>query len=174
MTPTTFSGFADALLADGPDERYAARMSRIGRLVGSWDARGRRLDEESGEWVERSFTWIVSYVLGGRAVQDLEVVPSATRPDEPVTIATALRVYDPVAGITRVSYVSPESNQYCNLVAIGWRDGIRQDGTQNDGRPIRWNFSAITDDSYVWDGWVSNDDGATWELVEHIEGTRIA
>jgi hypothetical protein len=172
MTPTTFPGFSEALLAHGPDERYAARMSRIGRLVGSWDARGRRLDEASGEWVDRSFTWIVAYVLGGRAVQDLEVVPSS-QPGEAVTIATALRVYDPVAGITRVSYFSPASNQYCNLVAMGWRDGIRQDGTQNDGRPIRWNFSEIAADSYAWDGWVSNDEGVNWELVEHIDGTRI-
>jgi len=173
MSPATVSGFADALLSDGPDKRYAARMRRFGRLVGTWDARGRRLDETTGEWHDRTFTWIVNYVLGGRAVQDIEVTPNAAKPDEMVTVATALRVYDPVAGVNRVSYFSPEDNQYCNLVAIGWRDGIRQDGTQNDGRPIRWNFSAITDDTYVWDAWVSNDDGSTWELVGHIDGTRI-
>jgi hypothetical protein len=177
MTETDFSRaqtFSNALISDGVTDAHPARMRRFGQLVGTWDARGTRLDETTGEWREHSFTWIVSFVLDGRAVQDLEVVPSSDRPGETTTIATALRVYDPAAGVVRVSYFSPVRGQFANLVAIGWRDGIRQDGTQNDGRPIRWNFSSITDDSYVWDAWVSGDDGATWTHVEHIEGRRLA
>jgi hypothetical protein len=77
-------------------------------------------------------------------------------------------------GAVRVTYAAPATNQFCSLVGVDWHDGIRQDGTQNDDRPIRWNFSAITERSYVWDGWVSDDDGANWKLVEHIEGTRLA
>jgi hypothetical protein len=173
MTDAIGSDFSRALINDGPAPEHPARMRRFGQLVGTWDARGRRLDDSSGEWHDRSFTWIVAHVLGGRGVQDVEVVPSAADPSIPETVATALRIYDPVAGIVRISFFSPISNQYANLVAMGWRDGIRQDGTQNDGRPIRWNFSAITDDSYSWDGWVSNDDGTTWELAEHVDGTRI-
>lgn len=162
--------FVAALVNDGP--QHPERMKRFGQLVGSWDVRGRRLDEAGGEWSERSFTFLVSWVLEGRGIQDLEVV---TAPDgSRTTLATALRVYDPSEGIVRISYFSPESNQYCNLVVSStWKGGIRQDGTQNDGRPIRWNFSDITDTTYVWDGWVSDDEGITWHLVEHLEGTRV-
>jgi hypothetical protein len=199
--------FARALLSEGPVARYSASLTRFGQLVGTWDARGTRLDEATGEWTERHFTWMVAFILGGHGVQDLEVVQSSHDPkvqdpksQDPElteiteaaetrqaaetaeargtaetfeTIATALRVYDPVAGAVRVSFASPVSNQYCNLIAVDWHDGIRQDGTQNDGRPIRWNFTSIADYHYSWEGWVSNDDGASWELVEHIDGTRI-
>ncbi|HEY5221656.1 MAG TPA: hypothetical protein VIJ18_01185 [Microbacteriaceae bacterium] len=174
VTDNPPSDFARALITDGPTTKYPARMRRFGKLIGTWDARGRSLDEATGQWAERSFTWVVSFVLGGRAVQDVEVVPSAEDPSVSETVATALRVYDPVAGVVRVSFFSPAANQYANLVAIGWHKGIRQDGTQNDGRLIRWNFSEITRESYTWDGWVSSDDAATWLHVGHVDGTRIA
>jgi len=162
--------FADALVSSGPSPEHPKRMTRFGQLVGSWHVRGRRLDEATGEWRTRDFTWLVSWVMDGRAIEDLEVVDSGRGPE---TLAVAVRVLDPTAGVVRVSYFSPALNQYANLVAQGWRDGIRQDGTQNDERPIRWNFSGVSEQSYTFDGWVSNDEGATWELVEHLEGERL-
>jgi hypothetical protein len=171
MSPVSVTTFADALLADAPTSDRPARMRSFGRLVGSWAVKGRRLDEASGAWREREFTWMMSFILEGRAVQDIEVVETD---DGPKTAATAVRVYDPVAGVWRVSYFAPKTDDYCHLSAVSFRDGIRQDGTQTDGRPIRWNFSAITADSYTWDAWVSNDDGSTWVLTEHTEGTRIS
>lgn len=173
MNERALPGFADALITDGPAPGYPARMRRLGQLVGTWQVRGTRLNEDTGEWGDCSFTWIVSHVLDGRGLQDIEVVPSETALGQYETIATALRIYDPVAGVVRVSYFSPVKNRYANLVAIGWRDGVRQDGTQNDGSLVRWNFSSIGPSSYVWDGWVSNDDGSTWEHVEHLEGARV-
>jgi hypothetical protein len=172
-THAVIPGFAQALTEEGAATQYAERMRRWGRLVGTWRVEGAKLDEASGEWRDRRFTWVVAFVLGGLAVQDIELVSDAAEPGVQRTVATALRVYDPVAGLTRVSYFSPANNEYCNLIAVGYRDGIRQDGTRNDGRPIRWNFTAITDDSYGWEGWASADGGATWELVEHVTGERI-
>jgi hypothetical protein len=172
-TEIALPDFTTALLSDAPTPQYAERLRRFGQLVGTWEVRGSRLNEETGEWADRLFTWVVSFVLDGRALQDVELIPDADDPDVLRPTATALRVYDPVAGATRVSYFSPITNQYANLVAVGYRDGIRQDGSQNDGRPIRWNFSSLTGDSYLWDAWVSNDEGATWVLVEHLEGARI-
>jgi hypothetical protein len=163
--------FAEALVSDGVAPEHPNRMTRFGQLVGSWHVTGTRLDESSGDWTERAFTWIVSWVMEGRAIEDLEVVEVDGGAS---TVAVAVRVYDPAAGVVRVSYFAPVANRFANLVAQGWRDGVRQDGTQNDERPIRWNFSAVTDDSYAFDGWVSDDDGATWKLVEHLDGVRLA
>ena len=162
--------FADALISSGPSPEHPKRMTRFGQLVGAWRVRGRRLDQETGEWEDRDFTWLVSWVVDGRAIEDLEVIGSG---DQQQTIAVAVRVYDPAAGIVRVSYFSPANNQYANLVAQGWRDGIRQDGTQNDERPIRWNFNGVSERSYTFEGWVSDDEGATWRLVEHLESERL-
>jgi hypothetical protein len=72
-----------------------------------------------------------------------------------------------------VSYFAPALGEYCQLVATPYRHGVRQEGTRTDGRPIRWNFTGITPDSFTWEGWVSADEGATWQLVERTEATRI-
>ncbi|MCU1635050.1 MAG: hypothetical protein JWQ68_289 [Cryobacterium sp.] len=149
-------------------------MRRFGQLVGAWAARGSRLNEETGEWTEREFTWVVGFILDGRAVQDVEVSSSTTHPSGFETVATAVRVYDPHAGAWRVSYFAPQLGEYCHLVATPYRTGIRQDGTRNDGKPIRWNFTEITPATYAWQGWVSEDEGSTWVLVEHNEATRLS
>ena len=174
MTTSPVSRFAEALVAPGPTPEYPGRMRRFGQLVGSWSVKGSLFNEESGEWMEREFTWIVEFILDGRAVQDVEVVPSTSHPSGFETVATTIRVYDPHAGVWRVSYFSPTMDEYCHLVATPYRTGIRQDGTRTDGRPIRWNFTSITADSYEWEGWVSNDEGATWLLIEHNEATRVS
>src|SRR5665647_136485 len=174
MTSESASRFAEALIAPGPTPEYSGRMRRFGQLVGSWAAKGSRLDQASGEWSEREFTWIVEFILDGRAVQDVEVVASATHSSGLETVATAIRVYDPNAGAWRVSYFAPTIGEYCHLVATPHRHGLRQDGTGTDGRPIRWNFTSITADTYAWEGWVSDDEGATWLLVEHNEAVRIS
>ena len=170
---TSESRFAEALIADGPTPEYPGRMRRFGQLVGTWAVHGSKLDESTGEWAEREFTWIVQFVLDGRAVQDVEVEASTTHPSGFETVATAVRVYDQLAGAWRVSYFAPTLGEYCHLVATPYRNGLRQDGTGTDGRPVRWNFTSITEDGYTWEGWVSDDEGTTWHLVEHNEGVRV-
>ncbi|MDH6235347.1 hypothetical protein [Cryobacterium sp. CG_9.6] len=173
MTATPIPPFADALIVPEATPEYPERMKRFGRLVGSWAAKGSRLNEETGEWSERTFVWQMAFILDGRAVQDIEIETNDAHPAGRETVATAIRVYDALAGAWRVSYFAPTLGEYCHLVATPYRLGIRQDGTRTDGKPIRWNFTSITANSYKWEGWVSSDEGATWLLIEHNEATRI-
>lgn len=173
MSESTDESFARALIASGPTPVRPQRMHLFGQLVGSWRAHTRLLDEESGAWAEFETDWIFAYTLGGRAVQDVLVAPSASDPAVRESKGTTVRVYDPVLGAWRVSWFGAVAGDFCTLVATGHRDGIRQDGTQTDGRPIRWNFSGITDDTFSWDGWVSDDEGRTWWLEQHIDARRV-
>ncbi len=174
MATASVSGLAETLIAPGPTSEYPSRMRRFGQLVGSWDAKGSRLNEATGDWTEREFTWVVDYILDGRAVQDIEVEASEAHPSGYATVATAVRVYDQHAGLWRVSYFAPTTGEYCHLVATPYRTGIRQDGTRTDGKPIRWNFTSITPDAFAWEGWVSDDEGATWRLIERNEAVRVS
>jgi hypothetical protein len=174
MSTASDDTFAKALIASGPTPSRPNRMHLFGQLVGSWRAECRFLDEGTAAWSEFTYDWTFAYTLGGRAVQDVLVAPSAADPTVPETKGTTVRVYDPVLGAWRVNWFGAVGNDFCTLVATGHRDGIRQDGTQTDGRPIRWNFSEITSESFQWEGWVSDDEGATWWLEQHIDATRVA
>lgn len=168
----TDSGLAGALISDAATPLYPARMRRFGRLVGTWDVTSRLLDENTGEWAEAALTWTFAYILDGRGVQD---VISRRVDGDPATteaLGTTVRIYDPTLGVWRISWFGVTGGNYCSLMATGHGGGIRQDGTQTDGRPIRWNFSDITRDSFSWDGWVSNDDGATWWHEQHMDAVR--
>ena len=174
MSDSSDETFARALIASGPTPVRPQRMHLFGQFVGTWKAECRFLDEESGAWSEFAYDWTFAYTLGGRAVQDVLVAPSASDPAVLETKGSTVRVYDPVLGAWRVSWFGAVANDFCTLVATDHRDGIRQDGTQTDGRPIRWNFSEISEDSFMWDGWVSDDEGRTWWLEQHMDATRVS
>lgn len=173
MSESTDSLFARALVASGPTPEWPQRMRLFGQLVGSWTAQTRLLDETTGAWRESVAEWVFAYTLGGRAVQDVLVARDPVDPESLEGRGSTIRVYDAALGAWRVSWFGAAGGEFCTLVATPHRrDGIRQDGTQTDGRPIRWNFSKILADSFEWDGWVSNDEGRTWWLEQHIDATR--
>ena len=80
MSESTDEAFAKALIATGPDACPPAADALFGQLVGRWHAECRLLDEESGAWSEFETDWIFAYTLGGRAVQDVLVAPTASDP----------------------------------------------------------------------------------------------
>ncbi|MGH1526348.1 hypothetical protein ACRAWC_20870 [Leifsonia sp. L25] len=173
MSETTDRAFARALISSGPMEHNPQRIQLFGRLVGSWSADVRLLDERTGVWAESVQEWIFAYTLGGRAVQDVLVKRDESDPDGARGRGSTVRVYDTHARRLAGQLVRRRGRRLLHLVATPYRrDGIRQDGTQTDGRPIRWNFSNITDDSFEWDGWVSDDEGRTWWLEQRIDATR--
>lgn len=173
MSEATDSLFSRALIAEGPSDTRPQRMHLFGQLVGSWHAEVRFLDERSAEWSDFTNEWVFAYTLGGLAVQDVLVGRDPEDPERLDGRGSTIRVYDSTLGAWRVSWFGAEAGEFCTLVATPHRrDGIRQDGTQTDGRSIRWNFSNITAESFEWDGWVSNDEGRTWWLEQHIDATR--
>jgi hypothetical protein len=55
------------------------------------------------------------------------------------------------------------------------RSGIELIGHGSDPTRIeRWTFSEITEDSFLWRGDVSRDDGQTWRLIQEMHATRQA
>lgn len=170
---STGDEFTGALVAAGPTPLYAHRIATFGALVGAWSVTGKRRESADGDWADVAFEWRVAFILDGRGVQDVSTTGNTDVPGGVETVSTAVRVYDPVLGAWRVSYVEPRRGEYAHLVATAHRDGIRQDGTRNDDKLIRWNFTRIADDTYAWESWVSDDEGDTWWLQAHNEGSRI-
>jgi hypothetical protein len=168
--------FSTVLCAPGPHPSLGVHAETYGRIIGSWA--GEVHDHFSGptaqtQSIEAHFSW----VLEGRAVQDVWITPS--RPDRPASgkialdwYGATLRVFDPKSEVWRVTWTDPASGYRIDLEGRRQGDDIVQLGLRG-GRPIRWTFSGISSDSFRWQGHAMNDDGATWRLEVDIQFRRI-
>jgi hypothetical protein len=158
------------LVASAPAAEFADKLMLYGRFVGSWDVVAVDFDEEDGSCRrERRGEWHFSWVLGGRGVQD--VLHAVGSPPE--RFGTTLRCYDHAADVWRVSWMAPAGGEFVELVGRDLNGRIEQIGHSPDPTRIeRWTFSEITDDSFLWQGEVSRDEGQTWRLIQEMRATR--
>ena len=169
--------FFSALRASGPDPGQAARMILYDRVLGDWtlDVVDHRDDGTIGrDEGEVHFSW----VLEGRAIQDVWIVPrrerrSAQTPREGNRYGTTLRIFDPASGTWKVSWFNPVSGVTNQLVGRSSGEDIVQDGVREDGTRIRWTFTEITARTFHWLGESSRDGGATWRLETEFFARRI-
>src|SRR5262245_49431751 len=153
------------LQADGPHPDLGDHADLYGRLIGSWDIDNNEYDETTGEWQQYKRECHFRWVLDGRIVQDLWGSPERG-------FGTTVRAYDSNLEAWRVHWFAPKSAGVCTLIGRADGDRIAQEGTQQDGRPIRWSIVDITPDSFTWLGEISDDGGDTWRLEQEMKATR--
>lgn len=165
--------FADALQAEGPASGRAEAMALYAWLIGSWDLDVSELLED-GSTRRRNGEWHFAWVLEGRAIQDVWIVPArgTRRAGDAAAAAreyygTTLRVYDPAIAAWHIHWTDPVIQVHLRM--LGRREGkdIVQLGKDQAGNLRRWSFSEIAPDSFRWRGEVSPDDGSTWQC--HID-----
>jgi hypothetical protein len=171
--------FLDALRADGPAAERGSSMDLYGRFIGSWDLLVTRFFED-GTTRQRPGEWHFGWVLEGRAMQDVWIVPGrgAGREKTPAAelfYGTTLRTYDPRIDAWHIQYTDPASQTYSTMIGRADGETIVQLGRNEAGEPIRWSFRDISDDYFLWRGEVSSDGGDIWrKLVEFTARRRSA
>ncbi|HET8575680.1 MAG TPA: hypothetical protein VFO18_01180 [Methylomirabilota bacterium] len=173
------SPFLGVLHANGPAADRAGKMDLYGWLVGSWE-----LDVtgylEDGSKRRSSGEWHFGWVLEGRAIQDVWIVParSAKREGDPAASSayygTTLRVYDPRIDAWHIQWTDPASQTYFTMIGRKRGEDIVQEGNGPDGSLIRWSFSEMAPKSFRWRGEVSADGGATWRLNVEFVARRVS
>lgn len=171
------SPFLEALGAEGPSPDRAGNMDLYGSLIGSWE-----LDvtgyPEGGAVRRRPGEWHFGWVLEGRAIQDVWIVPPrGARPGDAAanvnSYGTTLRTYDPRIDAWQIQWTDPVTQTYLTMIGRKAGQDIVQLGQGPGGTLIRWSFSEITPQSFHWHGEVSADDGATWRCnVEFLARRR--
>lgn len=149
------SGLVDALACARPHSELADRADDFGWLRGGWV--GEVIDHlPDGTVRHGTGEWCFDWVLEGRAMQDVWIVP--TREDRSIGMeragnryGTTLRWYDRPAGLWRVVWVNPVSGVCTRLSGRREGDRIALVGEQ-DGVPVRWSFNEIRPDSFRWLG----------------------
>jgi hypothetical protein len=156
-------------------EPLHAELDTFGRFIGSWEldwSRPGDPDAPRGVRGDLSFGWI----LGGRAVQDVWTVPSVGAPGagEPGYgfHGSTIRFFDAGIDAWRSTWVEPVNARVRTFV------GREVDGEIHlvslDEKPLlRWRFTEISADRFVWLGEWSNDETRTWKLEERMVAHRV-
>lgn len=165
--------FIDRLLAPGPRLPDGSE-ALFGRFIGSWDidvtwyAGGAAVRRARGEW---HFAW----VLGGRAVQDVWIVPTLVEQALGAPAyehGTSLRF--PVAGADHwlSQWSGPVNGLAAAFIARREGDEIVLDGTLPGGLAVRWAFHDIADRRFRWRNERAPAPGAPLERVQAFTATR--
>ncbi len=167
----------EALAAHGPHPDHHDELMLFGQFVGSWDLdvtwyeAGSPVRREKGEW---HFAW----VLEGRAVQDIWIVPPRIERGSRTDLyeyGSSMRFYDPALGAWRSTWIGPMRGGVILFIARGIGDEIVLEGRDaEDERPMRWVFSEIAPDRFLWRNTVSADAGQTWTTQQDFTCRRVA
>lgn len=164
--------FINALVADAPVERLRDELNLFGRFVGEWDFRWKWSGAEGrGEWI---FSW----VLGGKAIQDVFIWPPRNERENHILeegeYGTTLRVYNEWEHHWSIYYIN--SGMGSVGIARPWGDDIVIDmeAREDEAVRVRWTFTDITETSFCWQNLISHDAGITYETRGELVATRKA
>jgi hypothetical protein len=146
----------------------------FGRFVGSWDLAWTGTDV-AGRPSRAVGELHVAWALGGRAIQDVWIVPGPGEPGHAIPprgfYGTTIRFFDADLGAWRSTWVEPVNNRVRTFVGRDLGEEIEL--VSLDGSPLlRWRFTDIGPDSFTWLGELSTDEGRTWRLEERMDATR--
>jgi hypothetical protein len=146
----------------------------FGQFVGSW-----QLDwagtGSGGQSATMSGELHVGWVLGGRTVQDVWIVPGRGKPGEgrpPLAFhGSTIRFYDPVIDAWRSTWIEPVNGRVRRFIGRPSAGDIVL--LSDEELPhLRWCFTDIAPDSFTWRAEISPD-GATWHFDERMLATRV-
>lgn len=149
----------------------------FGWMIGSWEMDA-ILHHRSGQKQLSKGELHASWVLEGRAIQDLFIFPSRAerqfaRPAKGDRYATTIRTYDPKLKSWRVTFINPacqETNAQLRARLVG--SNVEMEGKLDDGTPIRWRYRNITPISFYYMAEKMEEGGKSWLLYLELLGKR--
>jgi hypothetical protein len=169
-------GLVEALHTNRPAGRHVEQLDLFGRFVGSWRLQWSGTGPD-GRPATMTGELHVGWVLGGRAVQDVWIVPGRGLPGEgepPLAFhGSTIRFYDPAIDAWRSTWVEPVNGRVRRF--IGREDGgdIMLLSDEEDPQ-LRWRFTDIAPDSFRWLAEISRDRGTTWQFDEEMRAVRTS
>jgi hypothetical protein len=166
----------DALRADAADEALARKLGLYGQFVGSWDL-AVEWHPPSGNVQRAAGEWHFSWVLEGRAVQDVWIFPSrharASAPQPWAFYGSTFRWYEPAIDAWHIRYFEPTRPFEMRQLGRAVGNDIVQVGEDHNGIRRRWRFLEIAERSFRWLGEVSWDRSESWTLELEMRARRV-
>jgi hypothetical protein len=163
---------ADVLHARGPAD--GAALDDFGRFVGAWRLDWRGLGPD-GAWHRATGELHVGWVLDGRAVQDVWIVPGRGEPGAGVPPlafhGTTVRFPHPDGDRWLSTWMDPVNGRVRRFT--GRAQGADVELLSDDEDPwLRWRFTDVRPDSFTWSAESSRDGGRTWVHDELMLASR--
>lgn len=160
------------LASVGPHPDLAPEDQLFVPFMGSWDLdvdwleNGRVVRSEVGEW---HFAWM----LEGRAIQDVWIVPSIAERaagNSGYEYGTSVRFHDPDIGGWRSIWVGPVRRSVELFIAKRVETDIVLETGRADGRSMKWVFSDVGPTCFIWRNFLQQ--GQEWELTQRFSARR--
>jgi hypothetical protein len=170
------SDFSNLLVAREAHPQLATDLGLFGQFVGTWLVTVRTRAGPHAAVVERMGVWTFSWILDGRAIQNVLTFPDLAgglrdQPGERC-IGTHIHYYNPELGTWQVLGLGALSGRL-HLLTAKIADGeIRFEGRDPDGSRFRRAFSEITRDRFRWSEAVCRPEGEAWQIVQEIVAIR--
>ena len=132
MPPSLKRVASSALRSAGPAADRADRMSLYAFLIGDW-AFDAIVHKDDGALHKGKGEIHAIWALDGRAIQDVWILPG-------FFYGTTLRIYDPALDAWHIHWNDPLKQYYPRQIGRARGRDIVQDGTTEDGTPVRGPF----------------------------------
>ena len=161
------------LRAPNAHSGYEEKLRTFGQFIGVWDMDIQLFNKANEIVYHQPGVWMFSWILDGRAIQDVIVGPPRSNPaNGERRIGTTIRYYDEVTKRWHITFMTPTGQIYIHLEGGQRGDTIVLEGKDTDGSALRWMFTDITPQSFHWRGYTSPDDGKTWHLEQEMFAKR--
>jgi hypothetical protein len=173
--PPQENGLIEALHVQGPAAEHSGKLMLFGRFVGSWQLAWTGAGA-SGQPATMTGELHFGWVLGGRAVQDIWIVPGRGQAGEgeaPLAFhGSTIRFYDAAIDAWRSTWVEPVNGRVRRFIGRPVDGDVVLLSDEEDPQ-LRWRFTDISPDSFTWRAEISRDGGATWQFEEQMRATRV-
>jgi hypothetical protein len=132
-----------------------------------------------GDWTFDACVWLpdggvhagegeihAGWVLGGRALQDVWILPG-------IFHGTTLRIPDAARDGWHIFWSDPLHHYYGRQLGRAVGPDIVQLGRDDAGQATRWSFSERTPDRFTWRGETADDAAGPWRLVAEFHCRRV-
>lgn len=174
MTSISTSPFGDALLSAGPHPDIPPEQQIFAPFIGSWDLIVRWFDEAGGLSREERGEWHFAWILEGRGIQDVWIVPR--RPERSgrsdlYEYGTSLRFFDETLGAWQSTWIGPMHRVVRTFLARKTGDQVMLETSEGDVPRMRWSFFDVEANSFSWRNelWT----GSGWRMQQTFAASRM-
>ena len=169
--------FIKTLVASTPHPSTYEKLKPYELLIGDWDFDWVGHNPDGTTWTVPG-EWHFAWILEGRAIQDNWICPCIplreTGKYPEGQYGTTIRFYENTEDCVKVLWMGAV-NARINLFRVTFTENriiqLEIPAGENQGQE-KWIFKDLTDDSFTWEAYHSEDHGEAWRLTQEVIARR--